>query len=138
MTEVHLIRKRLAFIETMLSDLRRWSRPEEILTDVKTLRFVEHTLQLAIQAALDVASHIVADERLGEPARNRDLFALLARGGWILADQVEILQKITGFRNILVHGYLEVDPRIVCEVVENGLPDLERFVASVRAKLPTA
>jgi uncharacterized protein YutE (UPF0331/DUF86 family) len=135
MTEAHLVEKRLAFIETMLSDLRRHVRPEEILTDLKSLRFAEHTLQLAIQAALDVASHIVSDERLGEPGRNRDLFLLLARGGWLPQEQVEVMQRITGFRNILVHGYLEVDPQVVREIVENGLPDLERFIAAVRSKL---
>jgi uncharacterized protein YutE (UPF0331/DUF86 family) len=34
---------------------------------VRERRFVEHTIQIAIQAALDVASHIISDERLGEP-----------------------------------------------------------------------
>lgn len=135
MTEIDLVEKRLAFIETMIADLRRSSTPQEILEDLKTLRFAEHTLQLAIQAALDVASHIVSEERLGEPERNRDLFKLLAREGWISADQVDILQKITGFRNILVRGYLEVDPRIVAAIVETGLGDLERFVEAVRTKL---
>ena len=35
------------------------------------------------QAALDTASHIVSDERLGEPRTNRGLFDLLERAGWI-------------------------------------------------------
>ena len=48
---------------------------------MKEERFVEHTLQLAIQAALDAASHVVSDERLGEPPSNRELFTLLARAG---------------------------------------------------------
>jgi len=48
---------------------------------VRERRFIGHTLQLAIQAALDLASHIVSDERLGEPATNRELFSLLARAG---------------------------------------------------------
>ncbi len=42
-------------------------------SDLREQRFVEHTLQIAIQAALDVASHIVSDRRLGEPRTNREL-----------------------------------------------------------------
>lgn len=36
---------------------------------------------MPIQAAVDVASHIVSDERLGEPQTNRELFDLLERRG---------------------------------------------------------
>jgi hypothetical protein len=53
--------------------LRRLARPAEIAHDLREQRFVEHTLQIAIQAALDVASHIVSDQRLGEPRTNREL-----------------------------------------------------------------
>ena len=64
MTDRELVEKKLAAIETYVADLRRLARPAEIGRDIREERFVEHTLQLAIQAALDVASHIVADERL--------------------------------------------------------------------------
>ncbi|MGQ0735265.1 MAG: DUF86 domain-containing protein [Acidobacteriota bacterium] len=77
MTDPALVAKKLALIETSLSDLQRLARPDAIDTDIRELRFVEHTLQIAIQAALDVASHIVSDRRLGEPRTNRELFDLL-------------------------------------------------------------
>ena len=66
-TDRELIAKKLALVETCVEQLRRLARPAAITTDVREERFVEHTLQIAIQAALDVASHIVSDERLGEP-----------------------------------------------------------------------
>lgn len=53
-------------------DRDRTGRPD-IQRDIKEERFVEHTLQIAIQAALDAASHVVSDRRLGEPRTNRDL-----------------------------------------------------------------
>jgi len=67
MTDPELVAKKLAFIETCVRDLRTLARPERIADDLREERFVEHTLQLAIQAALDAGSHIVSDERLGEP-----------------------------------------------------------------------
>jgi uncharacterized protein YutE (UPF0331/DUF86 family) len=135
MTDELLLAKKLAFIETCVSDLRRVARVDQIDTDVLQERFVEHTLQLAIQAALDVASHIVSDERLGEPATNRELFRLLARGGWIDAVEVPTLESMAGFRNVLVHGYTDVDLEIVKDVVANRLDDLLAYVARIRAKL---
>lgn len=73
-----LIAKRLAFIETCLRELRTNARLEALETDLREQRYIEHTLQLAIQAALDVASHVVSEDRLGEPRTNREFFELLA------------------------------------------------------------
>lgn len=68
MTDQDLVAKKLAFIETCLRELRQQARPDRLSTDVREIRFVEHTLPIAIQAALDVASHIVSDNRLGDRA----------------------------------------------------------------------
>jgi predicted nucleotidyltransferase len=45
------------------------------------------------------------------------------------------LHRMVGFRDILVHGYDEVDLRVVEDVVANRLGDLLAFVAAVRARL---
>ncbi|MBK7395476.1 MAG: DUF86 domain-containing protein [Myxococcales bacterium] len=44
---------------------------------------------------------------------------------------------MAGFRNVLVHGYDDVDLAIVRDVVEHRLGDLEAFVAAVRRRLPS-
>lgn len=134
MTDLGLVLKRLALIEGWLADLRALDDVGAIEHDVRIERFVEHTLQLAIQAALDTAAHIVADERLGAPATNRELFALLARHGWIAPELASRLGDMAGFRNLLVHGYASVDPARVRRVVEENLGDLVEFVASVRSR----
>lgn len=136
MTDPELVAKKLAFIETCVSDLRRLARPVRIATDIREERFVEHTLQLAIQTALDVASHIVADDRLGEPRTNYDLFDLLRGAGWIDEPLRTTLRKMAGFRNLLVHGYMAVDVAVVRSIVENNLGDLLAFTAAIRARMP--
>lgn len=135
MTDAALLAKRLAFIETCLRELRTEARPEALRDSVRERRFVEHTLQLAIQAALDVGSHIVSDQRLGEPATYREIFDRLAEHGWIPSRLQAPLGAMTGFRNVLVHGYTEVDLEVVRDVLEHHLGDLEAFVAAVRARL---
>lgn len=138
MTDAELIAKRLAFIETCLQQLRSQADPDALERDVRERRFVEHTLQLAIQAALDVASHIVSDRRLGEPATNRALFDLLARERWLAPELAQRLGDMAGFRNVLVHGYTDVDLDIVRDVLAHHLPDLDAFVDAVRARLAQA
>lgn len=135
MTDRELLEKKLAFIETCLHELRTMARPSAIATDIKERRFIEHTLQICLQATQDVASHIVSDEKLGEPSTNLELFTLLARGGWLDDSQVRALRAAIGFRNVVVHGYTAVDPAVVKDVVENHLGDIVAFVSAVRSRL---
>jgi uncharacterized protein YutE (UPF0331/DUF86 family) len=137
-TDRDLIAKKLAFIETCVAQLRTLARPDEIRRDVREERFVEHTLQIAVQAALDVASHIVSERRLGEPSTNRELFERLAANGWLGTEQVGRLRDMVGFRNILVRGYGAVNVSIVEDIVRHRLGDLLDFVAAIRSRLPAA
>lgn len=135
MTDDELVAKRLAFIETCLRELRELARPGAMMTEVREERFIEHTLQLAIQAALDVASHIVSDDRLGEPSTNRELFDLLERAGWIDPQLAARISNMAGFRNVLVHGYASVDLAVVRDILANHLGDLDDYVRVVRSRL---
>lgn len=134
MIDHDLVAKKLAMIETYVRELDELARPAAMRTDVREERFVEHTLQLAIQAALDVASHIVSDERLGEPRSNRELFSLLVRGGVLPEALADRLGAMAGFRNVLVHGYGDVDLAIVEDVLANRTGDLLEFVREVRGR----
>jgi len=137
MTDRALVEKRLAVIETCLAELRRLARPDVLETDVRERRFVEHTLQVAIQAALDVASHIVSDRRLGEPQTNRELFTLLEGDGWIDASLRTRMARMAGFRNVVVHGYDTVDLAVVRDILTSRLVDLDTFAACIRRALDT-
>lgn len=65
MTDIELIEKKLAFIETCVRELRALSRPAAIATDLREERFAAYTLQIAVQAALDVAGLAERDDRDG-------------------------------------------------------------------------
>jgi uncharacterized protein YutE (UPF0331/DUF86 family) len=134
-TDPDLLSKKLAEIETYLAELASLARPEAIATDLRERRFVEHTLQLAIQCCLDVSSHIVADERLGEPESYAELFSLLASRGYLSAELAPRLRRMAGFRNLLVHNYARVDPQIVEAVLRHDVNDLREFVSALRQRL---
>jgi uncharacterized protein YutE (UPF0331/DUF86 family)/predicted nucleotidyltransferase len=134
-TDPELVAKKLVFIEACVQDLRTLAEPARIDVDVKERRFIEHTLQIAVQATLDVASHIVSDDRLGEPRTNRELFTVLASDGWLDAALATRLEAAAGFRNLVVHGYTQVDLPVLRDVVEHRLGDLLDFVDTVRRRL---
>lgn len=136
MTDAALVAKKLALIETYVRELRTLARPDALRRDIREERFVLHTLQLAAQAAMDVASHIVSDEKLGEPDTYRELFELLARHRWIEPALASRLEDMAGFRNVVVHGYADVDLSIVEDVVKNHLDDLLAFVRAIRTRVP--
>lgn len=134
MTDAGLVAKKLTRIETCLSELKL-VEPAALAHDIVRERFVERTLQIAIQACVDVAAHIVADDRLGDASSNHALFDLLARHGWLPAAQVRVMHRMVGFRNILVHEYETVNLGIVRAVMEGHTGDLQAFVDAIRAKL---
>lgn len=137
MNDPELIEKKLAAIETYLRELETLADPARLRDDTKEERFIAHTLQLAIQEALDVASHIVSDDRLGEPRTNRELFTLLEKAGWIEEELADRLRNMAGFRNLLVHGYAAVDLSVLEEILAERLGDLDAFAVAVRARIGT-
>lgn len=137
MTDAELLAKKLAQIETYVRELRELAHPERMEDDLREQRFVLHTLQLAVQAALDAASHVVSDERLGEPATYRDLFDLLANGGWIAPELAAPLRRMAGFRNLLIHEYAGVDLALVRQILADHLDDLLSFAEALRRRIVT-
>ena len=78
----------------------------------------------AVQAAVDLATHVVAVEGFGTPDSTAEAFSLLERRGLIDAALADRLRRMVGFRNIAIHEYQTLDPAIVQRIVERHLGDL--------------
>lgn len=88
-----------------------------------------------LQAVQDIALHIVADQRLGEPSTNQQLFRLLQEAAWIDQPLADALRAAIGLRNVLVHGYTAVDLNIVRDVLAHHLGDVENSIPTHSARL---
>lgn len=53
-----------------------------------------------------------------------------------LASQITDYQKIVSFRNVLIHGYADVDDELVWDIVETRLPVLQREIKRVISDQP--
>lgn len=89
-------------------------------------------IQRACEAALDMGQHVIRRERLGVPQSARDVFTLLARGGWIAPALAEGLRRMVGFRNIVVHEYQSLQLPITVSIIEHHL---DEFLAYSKAVL---
>jgi uncharacterized protein with HEPN domain len=58
----------------------------------------------------------------------------LAKVDSALAKRISDYQKIISFRNILIHGYADVDDELVWDIVETSLPILRREIAQIIAE----
>ncbi|MGI8875175.1 MAG: type VII toxin-antitoxin system HepT family RNase toxin [Egibacteraceae bacterium] len=107
---------------------------DDLLGDRVRLGDLKYTFQTAIEACIDAAQHVVADQGLGVPASNADAFRSLSAAGLLDPDLATALAGAVGFRNVLVHDYVEVDD---AQVVTNlqRLDQLRRFVTAMTGLL---
>lgn len=129
MVEAPTVRKRLGVLEERLRRLRDLSSRsmEEFLDDVGIQDRVERNLQVAIQAAVDLGLHILVDFPGSAPDAYRLVFRQLGKHGLIRIDLAERLERMAGFRNVLVHAYADVVPEQVYRNLAH-LPDLQEYV----------
>jgi uncharacterized protein YutE (UPF0331/DUF86 family) len=99
----------------------------EEYTTIEKRRACERLLQVSIECVIDICSLFVIGLRLGLPAEEDDLFEKLTQAGIIPQSMREILRRMKGFRNILVHEYGRIDDRIVYEVLQHRLDDFDAF-----------
>lgn len=125
MAKVAVIDRCLARIQEVRGERRNDLLPVDV-EDIASLN-----LQRAIQAAMDLASHIVAAEAYGTPDSTAGVFALLQQRGVINAELAGRLRRMVGFRNIAVHEYQTVDPAILESILERHLGDLRALGSQV-------
>jgi uncharacterized protein YutE (UPF0331/DUF86 family) len=127
MVRREVLRKRLNKLDeylAILKGLQRY-RLDELLENPERYGSAERFLQLAIEAVTDMGNHIVADLELGVVNCYRDIPSLLVATGYLPVDLEEKWFRMIGFRNTLVHDYLEIDLNIVHDVLQNHLEDLD-------------
>jgi uncharacterized protein YutE (UPF0331/DUF86 family) len=129
MVRPEVIRKRLQQLDEYLQILRSmqsYSWPE-FRDDPEHYGATERFLHLAIESINDMASHVVAEEQWGTVDQYSDLPRLFANEGWIDDGQRDQWVRMIGFRNVLVHDYLDVDREIVYSVLQEDLDDLDQL-----------
>lgn len=104
------VRRRLVRLEEVIS---RLGELEYDPSDFHSAWQVERGLQLAAEILFDVGNHVLS-AHFGVVAEDyEDILDKLAAEG-VMSDELQSdLAGLGGFRNVLVHGYLELDTETV-------------------------
>jgi uncharacterized protein YutE (UPF0331/DUF86 family) len=131
-----VVRRHLLSLDEALGVLRghQGQSLAELASHREERWIVERGLQLCAQNALDVATHLAAStghdvpdyaaaiDRLAEMAILPHDFAARFRG-------------VAGFRNVVVHGYLDVDVALLHRLLNDHLEDFSTFARHVGSYL---
>ena len=131
-----VVRRHLLALDQALETLRMHQRRplEALRADREERWIVERGLELCAQNVLDIATHIAASAGRDVPdyASSIDQLAAL---GVLPAEFAQRLRPLAGFRNVIVHGYLDIDLEIVHRLLNERLDDLAEFAGRVNRYL---
>ena len=100
---------------------------DELARDFVRLGSAKYYLLVAIEAAIDLAQHLIAVRGWRAPRNYADAFVVLGEQGVVPEDFVPALRDMTRFRNRLVHLYWDVDPHTLHELLQTRLADFDRL-----------
>ena len=127
------LRERLAKLEEVTTRLREIATvtAEEFERDYRHAWLAERGLELGAQAVLDIGNHILAGQ-FGESAPDHEsIVRELGARGVISPGLAARLRGLGGFRNVLVHGYLRIDPAKVWAALQRSPADFTDFEAEI-------
>ncbi len=129
MIRPEVLHKRLAKLDeylAILHQIRQYSY-REFLDNPERYGSAERFLQLAIETLTDLGNHVIAELQLGNVDWYSDIPHCLCEAGYIDNQTEQTWVRMIGFRNILIHEYLEIDREIVYRVLQENLDDLDEL-----------
>ncbi len=103
--------------------------------DVRLKKAVERSLQVAIEACLDIGRHSIALGGFRYPEDNKDVFKVLQEEGVIPADLLPALVDMARFRNLIVHDYARIDDAKVYAILKKHLGDFDEYARAIATYL---
>jgi uncharacterized protein YutE (UPF0331/DUF86 family) len=132
MVRVDLVRDKIRRIRGTLAMLARVLPPDATgLTDRDKIDLVAFRVYLVVQECVDVASHVIADEGWGPAPSLRDHFAILEQRTVIDAALCSELSSAIKVRNVIAHGYADVDAAKLHEAATELKTLAERYCTTL-------
>lgn len=111
------------------------STADVFVADRTAREVVAFSLFLALQEAISLAAHWLADEGAAVPATYGEVFGALAERGIINPTLAVRLRAAAGLRNLIAHQYGVLDFRRVFAAARDGRADLLAFCQQLAARV---
>jgi uncharacterized protein YutE (UPF0331/DUF86 family) len=137
--DARVVRRHLLAIDAALQTLHAHiaASREELASSTELRWIVERGLQLCAQNALDIATHLASSTGHDAPDYASAIDALVTIGA-LSQGFARDFRGIAGFRNVLVHAYLDVDPERLLALLRRAPQDFSEFARSIQAFLERA
>ncbi|MEM2959798.1 MAG: DUF86 domain-containing protein [Candidatus Freyarchaeota archaeon] len=101
-----------------LDQLLREKEAQSVINDFTLLNATLHMLQTSIQSLIDASARLLSE--LGEkpPATYGELPEKLSKNKVLSHSESLTAKKVIGFRNIIVHTYLDLNTNIVLNILK--------------------
>ena len=104
---------------------------EQFLADQMVVDATKYRLLVATEAAISICTHLAARIAKQSPSSYAQCFDVLAAAGILSTELAQRMSTMERFRNLLVHGYAEVDRGRVWEILHDDLDDLDAYLSEV-------
>jgi len=130
------VESRLEKLRSCLSDLEvlKERNQKELVGDSDLRAIVERNLELACQCCIDIANRIISVEDIEKPTDYYSAIIKVGESGIVPLDFAKGFASVADLRNILVHGYLEIDWNEVYQWLQR-LGDFRKFVDHIQKYL---
>lgn len=130
MVSIDVIKKRLNQLSISLNKIEKFKdiSLEEFLKDDIIQDVVEYNLFIAINMMIDISTHIVVDNNMGDPETLGGAFAILSKEKYFSEDESKTYRNMVGLRNILSHEYVNIDKNMIYDILKNNLIDIKKFI----------
>jgi len=137
MSSQKIIENKISAVKKYLKITERYNKysAKEIEQDVDIRGAVERYLYLAVQATIELAEATVAYKEYRKPTSMSEAFDILHEEEIIPLKLTEKMIAMTGFRNVIIHGYETVNYSVVYDIIHNGVRDIETFIEMIIDKL---
>lgn len=129
MVDKELLLRKLSELDEYFKQVKEFEiiTVEQYLEDWKLQRIIERTLQMMIEICVDSASHIISDKGYRIPKTYADTFKVLYENGALNRELFGKMEKMTKFRNIVVHNYDKIDAEIVIAILKRDINDFMAY-----------
>ena len=126
-SKVKKLLSEIALAQEQLKELGGLSE-EEFSADKHKVASAKYNFIVAIEGAIDMCNHVIAQNTFRSPDDFADTFRVLGEKGFFEEGFVADLMKMAKFRNRLVHLYWEVDTHELYAIMKTKLSDVQRFL----------
>jgi uncharacterized protein YutE (UPF0331/DUF86 family) len=95
----------------------------------------ERNLHRAIEAIIDIGKMLISDKKLKIPESNREVFILLAENDLFPAEYLDLIFKMIGVRNIIVHSYDKIDDSVLYGILKKNLNDFKKILQILKEQI---